>query len=183
MPNYRRNYVPGGTYFFTLVTHHRRPFLTTDLARDCLRNALEDELTARPFQKFAIVLLPDHLHAIWTLPPGDAEYSVRWEKIKSDFTRTYLKRGGIDGAPSTSRLRHRERSVWQRRFWEHTCRDEDDLKRFLDYLHGNPVKHGLATRVRDDPWSTFRKFVKMGEYPLDWGAKDPCPGFHTPERE
>lgn len=183
MPNYRRNYVPGGTYFFTVVTHERRPILTTPLARECLREAISDERDARPFEQFAIVLLPDHLHAIWILPPGDDDYSTRWEMVKSTFTRNYLKRGGEEGATTLSRLKHRERAVWQRRFWEHTCEDEDDLKRFCDYLHWNPVKHGLVERVVDYPWSTFRKFVKMGEYALDWGSVDPCPGFDAPEWE
>lgn len=89
MPNYRRNYVPGGTYFFTVVTHQRRRFLTNDLARMCLRQAIRKELDKRPFDLFAIVLLPDHFHTIWTLPPGDANYSLRLERIKSDFTRRY----------------------------------------------------------------------------------------------
>src|SRR5436190_4354516 len=135
MPNYRRNYVPGGTYFFTLVTHARRRFLTTALARVCLREALSDEQQARPFEIVAIVLLPDHLHTIWTLPPNDDKYSLRWAAIKESFTRKYLAAGGREGEISASRKKHRERAVWQRRFWEHTCENEDDLKRFFDCLH------------------------------------------------
>src|SRR5262245_6926147 len=148
MPNYRRNYVPGGTYFFTVVTHERRPFLTTELAKTCLRTAFEKEKEKRPFEIVAIVLLPDHLHTIWTLPTGDDNYSRRWASIKESFTREFLKNGGAEGTRSVSRRKHRERSVWQRRFWEHTCEDEDDLKRFLDYLHWNPCKHGLVNRVK-----------------------------------
>lgn len=183
MPNYRRNYVPGGTYFFTLVMHERRPILTTDLGRRSLRQALEKVREKRPFEIVAMVLLPDHLHTIWTLPPGDDKYSIRWARIKEEFTRVYLQGGGAEGTLSQSRLRHRERAVWQRRFWEHTCRDEDDLKRFFDYLHWNPVKHGLVARVRDYPWSSFHRWVKLGEYSEHWGEVDPCPGWNDPEWE
>jgi len=183
MPNYRRNFVPGGTYFFTVVTHQRRRILTTDLGRRCLREAIQLEQAKAPFDLFAIVLLPDHLHAIWTLPPGDANYPLRWQRIKGEFTRAYLLTGGAEGVPSPSRRKRRERAVWHRRYWEHTCRDEDDLKRFLDYLHWNPVKHGLVARVRDYPWSTFQRFVERGEYELCWGECDPCPGLEEPEWE
>src|SRR4026208_11239 len=116
MPNYRRNYLPGGTYFFTVVAYNRRPFLTTEIARTCLREAIEKEQKKRPFELFAIVLLPDHLHAIWTLPPGDDAYSQRWSAIKETFSRAYLKKGGREGTISHSRKKHRERAIWQRRF-------------------------------------------------------------------
>ena len=183
MPNYRRNFVPGGTYFFTVVTHERRPIFTDDLARSCLRKAIQDELEVRPFDNMAICLLPDHFHTVWTLPPGDSDYPLRLNRIKAEFTRAYLKQGGTEGDTTLSRLRKGERAVWQRRFWEHTCEDEDDLKRCLDYTHWNPVKHGLVERVQDYPYSTFLKFVKLGEYPLNWGSVDPCPDYHTPEWE
>jgi|SRR5579885_1079845 len=183
MPHYRRNYVPGGTYFFTVVTHQRRPILTSELGRRCLREALLQVQQKHPFEVFAIVLLPDHLHTIWTLPPKDANFSLRWRKIKEEFTRSYLAGGGQEGSSTISRRRHRERAVWQRRFWEHTCRDEEDLKRFLDYLHWNPVKHRLAARVRDYPWSSFHRFVQLGEYDLDWGGDNPWPGYNEPEWE
>src|SRR6476646_7118715 len=98
MPNYRRNYVPGGTYFFTVVTHERRPILTTDIGRKCLRAAIEDEQKQRPFDVVAIVLLPDHLHTIWTLPENDVRYSLRWRRIKQRFTDAYLAEGGAEGA-------------------------------------------------------------------------------------
>jgi putative transposase len=181
--NYRRNYVPGGTYFFTAVTHQRRPILRAAFARRCLRAAFLEERRKRPFAVVAVVLLPDHLHTVWTLPPGDADYSVRWARIKEEFTRSFLAEGGHEAAVTTSRLRRRERAVWQRRFWEHTCKDEDDLKRCVDYLHWNPVKHGLVMRVRDYPWSSFHRFVRMGEYDLNWGAVNPCPGYDEPEWE
>jgi putative transposase len=132
---------------------------------------------------FAIVVLPDHLHTVWTLPAGDSDYSLRWAQIKEGFTRRFLKSGGAEATRSVSREAHRERGVWQRRFWEHTCRDEDDLKRCVDYLHWNPVKHGLVSRVQDYAWSSFQRFVRLGEYDLEWGRSNPCPGFETPEWE
>ncbi|MFO0801890.1 MAG: transposase [Gemmataceae bacterium] len=169
---YRRRYVKGGTYFFTVVTHLRRPILTTDLARPLLRKAFLNEQANHPFEIPAIVLLPDHLHAIWTLPEGDCDYSPRLSRIKESFTREYLAAGGEEGPVSPSRRARGERGVWQRRFWEHTVEDEDDLKRCLDYSHYNPVKHGLVQRVRDYPWSTFRKFVALGEYDEHWGEAE-----------
>ena len=170
MPNYRRWYIPNGTYFFTVVTQERRPILTTERGRTLLRAAIEREQAKRPFDFFAIVLLPDHLHAIWTLPGEDSDYSTRWSKIKEEFTRNYLASGGEDGTRSISRQRKRQRVVWQLRFWEHHCRDEDDVQRCMDYIHWNPVKHGLVKRVRDYPWSSFHRLVGLGEYDIDWGG-------------
>src|SRR5688572_30158789 len=115
MPNFRRNYVPGGMYFFTAVTHERRPILTTDLGRRCLREAIAAEQARAPFELLAIVLLPDHLHTVWVLPDGDADYSTRWRRIKDRFTRQFLKGGGQEGTTTPSRLRHQERAVWQHR--------------------------------------------------------------------
>ncbi len=181
MPNYRRWHVPGGTYFFTVVTFERQPLLADDLPRTLLREAIDKERGKRPFEIVAWVLLPDHLHAVWTLPPGDDDYSLRWQKIKEEFTKNYLSAGGREGVRSRSRRARQERAVWQRRFWEHTVEDEDDLERCVDYVHWNPVKHGHATRVRDWPWSTFHQFVKAGHYELDWGNTDPCPGYKAPE--
>ncbi|MFO0848392.1 MAG: transposase [Gemmataceae bacterium] len=175
MSRYRRNYVSGGTYFFTLVTYRRRPILTTPLARDCLRSAFEQEQAARPFDLPAVVLLPDHLHAIWALPVGDADYSTRWRRIKERFTESFLADGGVEAAVSKSQERRHQRGVWQPRFWEHTVRDEDDLKRCLDYLHYNPVRHGLVRRVADYPWSSFTRFVRLGEYEPTWGDGFACP--------
>jgi putative transposase len=176
MPDYRRNFIPGGTYFFTVVVHERRPIFESETAREFLRNAIRDEKVKRPFDLVAMVLLPDHLHAIWTLPLGDHDFSIRWARIKSNFSRDYLRKGGQEGHSTQSRIRHAERAVWQRRFWEHTCRDEDDLKRCVDYLHWNPVKHGLACKPGDYRWSTFHRFVSEGEYEPDWGREVPFPG-------
>src|SRR5262249_43934435 len=144
MPNYRRNYVPGGTYFFTMVVHERRPLFSIEQNRDLLRKAIQEIQAKRSFTNVAMVLLPDHLHCVWTMPAMDADYSTRLRQIKEAFTRSYLESGGKEGRSTESRLRHGERAVWQRRFWEHTCRDQDDLNRCIDYIHWNPVRHGLV---------------------------------------
>ncbi len=181
MPDYRRWYVAGGTFFFTLVTCERQPFLTEEMSRPLLRASIQKQREKRPFQIVAWVLLPDHLHTVWTLPPGDEDYSTRWMRIKEEFTETFLAAGGQEAVRNRSRRRHRERAVWQRRFWEHTVEDEADLERCVDYVHWNPVKHGLASRVRDWRWSTFHRYVKSGHYEIDWGRTDPCPGYDDPE--
>ena len=181
MSEYRRWYVPGGTFFFTLVTHCRRRILATELARRCLHEAIDKVRNDRPFEIVAIVLLPDHLHTVWALPAGDALYPIRLKQIKEDFTRRYLKAGGREISPGPSRLRHQERGIWQRRYWEHTIRDDDDLKHCVDYVHWNPKKHGFVTNVRDWRWSSFHRFVQLGEYTLDWGAEDPRRGYSDPE--
>jgi len=178
---YRRNYVPGGTYFFTVVTYRRQPILLSDLARTCLRTAIEKIRLTYPFEIFAFVLLADHLHTVWILPPNDDRYSLRWRRIKEEFTREYLRKGGQDLEPSISRVRRGEQGVWHRRFWEHTVRDNDDLKAAADYIHWNPVKHKLVERASDWEWSSFQRFITLGEYPPEWGREDPNPGYDTPE--
>jgi len=183
VPKFTRNRVPGGLYFFTVVAHERRPILTTDLGRRCLHDAIEGEQARAPFELFAVVLLPDHLHGVWALPEGDSDYSTRWGKIKEAFTRDFLAGGGEEGTMTANRERHRERAVRQLRFWEHTVRDEEDLVRCVDYVHWNPVKHGLVTRVRDYPWSSFHRFVESGDYEPDWGGDGPCPDVPGAEWE
>lgn len=168
MPSYRRWHVEGGTYFLTVVTHERRPILTTDSARSLLRQAFVENLSRRPVEQLGIVLLPEHFHLIWRLPEGDADYSGRIGDIKETFTRAYLSGGGIEGASTASRQRQRYRGLWQKRFLEHTIRNFEDFKRHLDYLHGNPVKHGLAEHPREWPWSSFHRYVKAGWYEPDW---------------
>ncbi len=175
MATYLRKYVPGGTYFFTVGTQDRRPFLTERLSRQCLRNALREVRAKWPFEIVAIVLCPEHLHTVWALPEGDERYPLRMQKMKELFTRAYLSAGGHEGPRSASRVRHDMRGVWAARFWEHTCRDEADVKGCVDYVHWNPVKHGLVPRVIDYPWSSFHRYVAMGEYPEDWGGENPCP--------
>lgn len=169
MRRYRRSR-EGSVFFFTLVTHERRTLLTTEHGRRCLREAIHEVRCEHPFEIVAIVLLPDHLHAIWELPQGDGDYSTRWRLIKASFTRRWRDSSGAEGAVSSSRQRKGERGVWQRRFYEHTCRDEDDLQRCMDYVHVNPLKHGLVDRVRDWPWSSFHRYVQEGLYPIDWGS-------------
>lgn len=131
---------------------------------------IRDELV---FETVAIVLLPDHLHAVWTLPQGDNDYSTRWKQIKDKFTQDWLAAGGSELPVTPSQKKRGHRGIWQRRFWEHTIRDEEDLENHVDYIHYNPVKHGHAKRPWDWPYSTFRKFVAQGHYPKDWGRTEP----------
>ena len=163
---YRRNFVAGGTYFFTATLADRKcDWLVRHV--DLLRAAFRHARRERPFAIEALVVLPDHLHSIWTLPPGDADYSHRWRLIKAQFSRDLL----LAGAPIHQSAKG-EYNVWQRRFWEHTVRDEADLLAHVDYIHYNPVKHGLVTRVSDWPYSSFHRFVRMGWLSADW-ADDP----------
>jgi putative transposase len=170
MPNYRRCRAEGGTYFFTVVTEGRIPFLCEPRARALLRRCLRDCRERWPFHLDAIVLLPDHLHAIWTLPLREADYSKRWGWLKKEFTKAWLVDGGRETECGPSRQRHRRRGVWQRRFWEHTIRDEEDLENHFNYLHYNPVKHGLVLAPRDWPYSTFHRWVRQGVYDSAWGT-------------
>jgi putative transposase len=168
MPDYRRAYVPGGTFFFTLVTYGRGAFLCEDRARPILRSCLAACRRRHPFTIDAMVLLPDHLHAVWTLPKGDADFSCRFALLKKTFTQQWLAAGGYEGVVSDSRRRNRRRGVWQRRFWEHVIRDENDLNKHLDYIHYNPVKHALASCPHAWPYSTFKQWVRNRGYPPDW---------------
>jgi putative transposase len=169
MPEYRRANIPGAMYFFTVVTFQRRPFLTTDAARSCLRESIRWVQEKHPFAVEGIVILPDHLHILWGLPEGDTDFPLRWRSIKSAFTKRYLTQAAEPAAPSISRWRKQERGVWQRRYWEHLIRDEHDMRQHLDYIHFNPVKHGYTQRPGDWPWSSFQQYVKMGWYDLTWG--------------
>ena len=167
MPNYIRARRAGGTFFFTLVTEGRRPILTTELGRKCLSHALCVTLTERPVIVEAMVLLPDHLHAVWTLPDGDTDYSTRWSLIKRRFVRAWLKAGGDERDRSDSRIHHRRRGVWQRRFWEHTVRG-DEFHDIVAYIHFNPVKHGHASCPHAWEWSSFHQWVREGKIDADW---------------
>jgi putative transposase len=165
MPRYVRARIPGGTFFFTVsVLERRRALLTAhiEVLGECIRRVRE----ARPFRMEAIVVLPDHLHCIWTLPEGDAEFSGRWHSIKAGFAR----RTAPGEALSARRRNKGERGIWHRRFWEHAIRDERDFAHHVDYLHFNPVKHGHVARVCDWPHSSFHRFVCEGRYPLEWAA-------------
>jgi putative transposase len=166
---YRRASVPGATYFFTLVTERRRPLFQFPSAVRDLEEAIAAVRSRHPFVAEAQVILPDHLHTMWTLPDGDADYSTRWRLIKSRFTRSYI---GLAGAVTrnASRQAKREQGVWQRRFWEHLIRDEKDFARHIDYIHYNPVRHDLVAAPRDWPYSTFAQWVARGAYEPDWGS-------------
>ncbi len=170
MSTYVRTGVPGGTFFFTVVTNFRRPILLDPRARAALRHAFEKTRSAYPFEILAIVLLTDHLHCIWSLPDGDSDFSNRWRLVKSRFTRSFLHAGGAETTPSRSRRKHVERGVWQRRFWERAVRDEDEFERMCHYIHYNPVKHGLVRCPHDWSYSSFHRFVGDGRYETDWGC-------------
>jgi len=167
MSEYRRYYVPGATYFFTVVTERRARLFENATARELLGNAIRHCQRRAPFESIAMVLLPDHLHALWTLPPKDVDYSGRWSLVKRTFTNGWLARNGGERSRTETRKRERRRSVWQRRFWEHLIRDENDLAKHFDYIHFNPVKHGYVKSPSDWPWSTFHRYVAEGHYPND----------------
>jgi len=170
MSKYARSWVPGGTFFFTLVTASRKKVFASPAHRRSLREAFRQVLAERPVETVAFVLLPEHLHCIWTLPEGDAGYSIRWKLIKERFSKAFLSHGGKEAKQSDSKTQRGERGVWQRRFWEHTVRDEVDLERLCDYIHYNPVKHGLVKCPYEWPHSTFHRFVDHGLYPRDWAC-------------
>ena len=174
MSRYIRANTPGATYFFTLTLQDRKSRWLVDhasLLRECLAVTKIDH----PFRIDAMVVMPDHLHAIWTLPEDDADFSLRWMLIKRRFTRQLLCRRLLDPASSAAR-RGTERSLWQRRFWEHQIRNEDDFARHVEYIHFNPVKHGFVAQARDWPYSSFHRFVRQGVVPADWGLRADVPG-------
>lgn len=165
MSFYRRSFIPGGTYFFTVTLADRHSFLLVEQI-ERLRAVYGKVQRAYPFETVAICILPEHIHAIWTLPPNDADYSRRWNLIKGNFSR------GLPAAAerSASKLRQREKGIWQRRFWEHQIRDEEDLQRHVDYVHFNPVKHGLVQRVADWEYSSFHQWVSREMLSPDWAG-------------
>jgi putative transposase len=174
IPNYRRWLNPGSTSFFTVVTHERRAIFQDPEAIRIFGQVLRDVRQVAWFRTIAIVVLPDHLHCIWTLPPKDDDFSTRWKLIKSKFTVSWcLQPSREEGRLSSSRQRKGERGVWQRRFWEHAVRDELDLERCVDYIHYNPVKHGYVLAAQQWPWSSFNRFVAEGQYPKQWGRSVP----------
>ena len=152
---YRRHYQAGGLYFFTLVTERRQAILTHPEIRLALRQAIQTVRQKYPFEIIAWVLLPDHLHTIWQLPENDANYSERWRQIKR-FTQYHC--------------RHQFPNLWQKRFWEHTIRDEMDFAHHLDYVHFNPVKHGYVDQAVNWDYSSFHRYVRSGFYSTDWGG-------------
>jgi REP-associated tyrosine transposase len=163
--NYRRNFIQGGSFFFTVSLAARHSRLLVERI-ELLQQAFRYTQSRHRFTIDALVVLPDHLHAIWTLPSGDADYATRWRLIKTVVSR------GVERLEerSESRRLKRERGIWQRRYWEHTLRNEDDFERHCDYIHFNPVKHGYVKSVSDWRFSSFQKFVRNGLYPADWAG-------------
>lgn len=170
MPNYRRAETQGGTFFFTVVTYRRRLLFDHAEARQILREAVQEVRKRHPFTIDAWVVLPDHMHCIWTLPPDYANFSLRWNRIKSIFSHRAKSSFHVDDWMSDSRRKHREATIWQRRFWEHQIRNEAEYQIFMDYTHYNPVKHGWVQQVADWPFSTFHRYVGA-VYPQDWGGQ------------
>jgi putative transposase len=173
MVQYRRNFISGGTFFFTVTLADRRSSALVENI-DVLRKAFHVAQEERPFSIDAIVILPEHLHVTMTLPSEDSDFSGRWRRIKSLFTRQI-----IAGGTHIARDRRGEYQLWQRRFWEHTIRDDRDLSMHIDYIHYNPVKHGLVSQVSDWPHSSFHRYVRDGLLPPDWAAStdQPTDGF------
>jgi putative transposase len=156
MPNYRRYWLPGGTWFFTvnLLERHGNDLLVREI--DLLRVCAARERARRPFTVIAWVVLPEHMHWIWRLPEGDTDYATRWRRIKTDFSRGLLR----TERRSSARVMRGERGIWQRRYWEHAIRDDTDLQRHIDYIHFNPVKHGYANTPSEWLHSSFNRYVE-----------------------
>jgi putative transposase len=165
---YRRDYTHGASYFFTLVTFNRKPLFDQPEKVAILRRVFSEEMARRPFFIDAIVIMPDHIHAIWTLPLNDADYSIRWRNIKRSFTLAIPQ----DQRPkvSDSRQRKQEQAIWQRRFWEHRIRDEQDFNRHVDYIHYNPVKHGKVPLPVDWKFSSIHRYIRHDIISSDWGS-------------
>ncbi len=166
MPDYRRNRVPGGTYFFTVNLLERSSTLLVTHV-DALRDAVRKVRARQPFHIDAWVVLPDHMHTVWTLPPGDTDYPGRWKAIKIAFAKTLPKTERL----SPVRAANGERGIWQRRYWEHTVRDQQDYTAHVDYVHINPAKHGLVASVRDWPYSSFHRYAAQSVYTPDWAGQ------------
>jgi putative transposase len=168
MPEYRRPYIPGGSYFLTLVAYNRNPLFQVPENISRLRAAIKTVKSERPFEIAGAVVLPDHQHFIWTLPPGDTAYSMRVGRLKALFTKSLPAEQRSAQALPNSHRKRRESGVWQRRFWEHALRDEEDFQRHLDYIHYNPVKHGYAQCPHSWPFSSFHQWVQKGAYTANW---------------
>ena len=182
VPNYRRPFWPGGMFFFTVVTNDRRPLFQAEQARQCLREAMRAVQEDRPFEVAAMVLLPQHLHCLWKLPDDDFDFSRRWGCIKSRFSKLWLATGAARTGVSVSRAKRHECGIWQRRFWDHRIRDEEDWIRHVNYIHYNPVKHGLVRCPHAWPHSSFLHWTREGYYREDWlcdcaGAQQAVPNW------
>ncbi|NEP56613.1 MAG: transposase [Symploca sp. SIO2G7] len=170
MPNYRRAKFPGGTYFLTQVTHERQPWLISAIGREALRTAIVQVRQKYPFTIDAFVLLPEHFHCLWTLPEGDNDFSTRLRLIKTVVTKKFGQQLSIKAQLSVSRQKRKEGNLWQRRFWEHLIRDEEDFIKHCDYIHYNPVKHKLCLTPQDWQFSSIHRLTAQGIYPPNWGS-------------
>jgi putative transposase len=168
MPDYKRWFRAGGTYFFTVVTYKRRKIFSDAHARTSLHQAIREVQDLRFFEVQGIVLLPDHCHCIWKMPEDDKNFSMRWGMIKRRFTKLWTNSRGHDITVSQSRRQRGERGIWQRRFWEHLIYDQQDYARHMDYIHYNPVKHGYIRCPHQFKHSSFYRWVKEGVYNADW---------------
>ena len=173
MPTYIRWREEGATYFFTVVTYRRQRILTKPQSRQLLRESISQVQAKLPFDVLAFVLLPDHMHCIWTLPPEDDNFPERWRLIKGRFSYLYLKRGGHDWKVSDQHQKQGRGGVWQPRYWEHRIRDEADYYRHRDYIHFNPIKHGHVENPGEWVWSSFHRHVKMGWLDPNWPGSTP----------
>jgi|LSQX01.3.fsa_nt_gb putative transposase len=169
MPEYRRLHIQGATVFITFVTFGRSPIFLRPEARRILHDVWHAVANRNPFTTEAICILPDHIHTIIALPDCDSDFSLRVREIKRLFTINYLRIFDEEYQRSLSRIRKKEATVWQRRFWEHTIRDENDYQNHFDYIHYNPVKHSLVNNVSDWPYSSFHRYVRSGVYDSHWG--------------
>ncbi|MBN1643811.1 MAG: transposase [Dehalococcoidales bacterium] len=169
MSNYRRAFLNGGTFFFTVVSYMRYPIFKEESAVRLLRDSFKNTMKIHPFRIDAIVIMPDHLHTIWTLPDDESDFSIRWKQIKGIFSRHYS--GNKTENITASMISKNEKGIWQRRFWEHVIRNQEDFNKHCDYIHYNPVKHGLANSPREWKYSSFRQFVERGLYSEDWGSE------------
>ena len=169
MSTYRRAAIKGGSFFFTVVTFQRRDFLTDTDVRLALRESIIRTRTTSPFRIDAWVLLPNHLHCIWTLPAGDADFSTRWRLIKTMVTQRCSHRLKERGLMSARRVEKSQGTLWQNRFWEHRIRDDDDMEKHANYIHWNPVKHGHVRNAADWPYSSIHRYIANGVIPASWG--------------
>jgi len=168
---YRRARIAGASYFFTVVTHGRRPIFGNAEAVALFEAGIRRIKDRHPFEVDAFVILPDHIHTIWTLPEGEADFSMRWRLVKEAFTKPFV-RIHAPTERSASRRAKSEQAIWQRRFWEHVIRDETDFGVHVDYIHYNPVRHGLVKAARDWPYSSFPAWVDRGIYEPHWGSDE-----------
>jgi len=169
---YRRAFVPGGSYFFTVVTERRQKIFIDDKNVEILRQAFKNVMKKYPFTIDAAVILPEHLHFVWTLPSNDTDFSTRWRLIKTWFTKHCEYESIIK--LNNSQITRDEKNIWQHRYWEHLLRDELDFEQHINYVHYNPVKHGYVSKPIDWEYSSFYKYVEENIISSNWGKSEIC---------